>query len=92
MMDADLPQEQRLSEAVFWRIQLEEYGQEALAGLRAWVAESAENRAAWLRVQCIWAFFGTNSLEPEIVKLRQISLVRLQRMCPPQSPKPIEDS
>ncbi len=91
-MAEDLAQVRRLSEAIFWRIQLEEFGQEALAGLQAWIAGSANNRATWLRVQYIWSFFGKNSLEPEIVELRQGSLERLRRMSPRQNPKPIEDS
>ncbi len=90
-MGEDLAQVRRLSEAIFWRIQLEEYGQDALAGLQAWIAGSADNRATWFRVQCIWSFFGTHSLEPEIMKLRQGSRDRLQRT-PPPNPKPIVDS
>jgi ferric-dicitrate binding protein FerR (iron transport regulator) len=70
MTDEELPQTRRLSEAVSWRIQLEEHGREVLAGWQAWIAESAHNRAAWLRVQRIWSFFGKSSLEPEIMKLR----------------------
>ncbi len=91
-MAEDLAQVRRLSEAIFWRIQLEEFGQEALAGLQAWIAGSANNRATWLRVQCIWSFFDKNSLEPEMMKLRRGSLDRLQRISAPRNPKRIEDS
>jgi ferric-dicitrate binding protein FerR (iron transport regulator) len=92
MTDEDLPQTRRLSEAIFWRIQLEEHGREVLAGWQAWIAESADNHATWLRVQRIWSCFGKSSLEPEIMKLRQGSLDRLQRMPSLEIQSPFEDS
>ena len=63
-----------MSQAVFWRIQLEEHVPGAAAGLKAWIAESAPNNAAWLRVQFIWGVFSENGSALNIAQLRSDSL------------------
>jgi transmembrane sensor len=69
-MDMSESDTSRLRQAAAWRVRLAENDLQACPELSAWLAEDAQNAAAWKHVQDEWAFFAEHATSPEILALR----------------------
>lgn len=70
--------EQRLAEAMAWRVRLTEDPAQA-QGLDSWVAQDPAHADAWREVQDLWGLLGKHATAPEAIAARCAALDRARR-------------
>ncbi|WP_407353828.1 FecR family protein [Luteimonas sp. R10] len=70
--------EQRLAEAMAWRVRLTEDPSQA-DDLEAWLMRDSAHVAAWHEVQDLWNFVGEHAAAPEAIAARRAALDRAHR-------------
>lgn len=76
--DSNERHEQRLAEAMAWRVRLSEDPAQA-QGLDAWLAQDPAHADAWREVQALWGFLGEHATAPEAIAARRDALDRAHR-------------
>lgn len=74
--DQEIP-EDRLAEAVSWRVRLSEAGRDSIPAFESWL-EAANNRAAWDQLSRSWDYLGEVSQTPEMLAARSAALADAQ--------------